>query len=324
MRIRKAFGNLVWRLLLKYFSHDKETLARMIGSLAVTYLAPKETYIPAFRIWEKIGVHITPVNYYFPIPSTGGLSEKIWLEKSKLTGINMNEDLQLQFLTKIFPAFQEEYNEIPVSFGSPDQFYLSNGMFEGTDALTLYCMIRHFRPNQFIEVGSGYSTLLTANTILKNGSGSLICIDPYPSALIREGFYGLTKLIPKRVEDLEPEFFKTLVANDILFIDSSHIVKIGGDVNFLFLRIIPELNPGVIVHVHDIFFPNEYRRSYVMDRLNFWSEQYLLQAFLSFNNEFEILLCNSFLEERYNDQMMETFPNSNWWGGSSIWFRRKL
>ena len=122
---------------------------------------------------------------------------------------------------------------------------------------------------------------------------------------------------------MELEFFKQLQSGDILFIDSSHTVKIGGDVNYLFLEVLPRLNPGVIVHIHDILFPYDYRRDWVMDELRFWGEQYLLQSFLAFNSEFDVLFCNSYLADRYLEDFKATFPKSPWWGGGSFWMRRK-
>jgi hypothetical protein len=323
MGLKEAAVNLIWRFLIKYYSDDEHVTARLIGSLASRYFDPKK-YLKTFRIWEEREVHITPVGYSFPIPDTRYMTEDIWLKGSTLSGINMNEEVQLDYLTAIFPRFRAEYDGIPHAPGDKREFHFNNGLFDGMDALVLYCMVRHFRPNTIIEVGSGYSSRLSAQAIRKNGEGKLVCIEPYPDPLLNEGFPELSVHLKKRVEQLDPTIFQKLEANDILFIDSSHVIKIGGDVNFLFLDIIPNLKPGVIIHVHDIFFPNEYPREWVLDRLNFWSEQYLLQAFLSFNNEFEILFSNSYLATKHKKQMMETFPKSPWCGGSSFWFRRKL
>jgi len=128
----------------------------------------------------------------------------------------------------------------------------------------------------------------------------------------------LRSLIEKKVEDIDLEFFSQLDSSDILFIDSSHTVKIGGDVNYLFLEVLPRLKPGVIVHVHDIFLPFDYRRDWVKDQFRFWTEQYLLQAFLSFNAEFKVLMCNSYLGLYYVEDMKSTFPNSPWWADTRI------
>ena len=195
--------------------------------------------------------------------------------------------------------------------------------FGGTDALVAYCMIRHFQPRLIIEVGSGYSSLLIAEAAAKTNACSLICVEPFPSDFLSKGFPCLKALLAKKVEEIELDFFSQLEAGDILFIDSSHTVKIGGDVNYLFLEVLPRLKPGVIVHVHDIFLPFEYRRDWVMDEFRFWTEQYLLQAFLTFNSEFEVLMANSYLSYYHKEDLKATFPSLPSLGGGSFWMRRK-
>ena len=210
--------------------------------------------------------------------------------------------------------------------GKPQEhvrFYLGNGLFDGVDALVAYCMIRHFQPRLIIEVGSGFSSLVLGQAAEKNKNSNLICIEPSPREFLREGFPGLQSLIEKKVQDIGLEFFSQLASGDILFIDSSHTVKIGGDVNYLFLEVLPRLNPGVIVHVHDIFLPFEYRRDWVLDEFRFWTEQYLLQAFLTFNSEFEVLLANYFLSHYHAGPPSSCFSGSPRWIGGSFWMRRK-
>ena len=278
-----------------------------------------------FRLWERHGFHVTPVHFYQPIPDTRSLPDTLWNQPSKLVGIDMNDATQLDLLRNQFPKFRHEYDRFPAeATGEPGRFYFNNGLFDGTDALVAYCMIRHFQPRLIIEVGSGFSSLVAAEAIAKNKNSALICIEPFPLDFLRQGFRGLHSLIEKKVEDIGPEFFSQLESDDILFIDSSHTVKIGGDVNYLFLEVLPRLKPGVIVHVHDIFLPFDYRRDWVTDELRFWTEQYLLQSFLSFNSEFEVLMANAYLGHRHMEDLKATFRNSPWWGGGSFWMRRRL
>jgi predicted O-methyltransferase YrrM len=191
------------------------------------------------------------------------------------------------------------------------------------DALVAYCMVRHFQPRLIIEVGSGFSSLVLGDAVAKNTDSSLICIEPFPREFLREGFPGLQSLIEQKVQDIDLDFFAQLESRDILFIDSSHTVKIGGDVNYLFLEVLPRLKPGVIVHVHDIFLPFEYRRDWVLDEFRFWTEQYLLQAFLTFNSEFEVLMANNYLNQYHEEALKAAFPDLSSWGGGSFWMRRK-
>jgi predicted O-methyltransferase YrrM len=190
-------------------------------------------------------------------------------------------------------------------------------------------MIRHFKPRRMIEVGSGMSTLLAAEAIRKNEvegySCSFTAIEPYPRQFLRHGVPGLTELLEAKVQSVPIERFCALEANDIVFIDSSHVVKIGGDVVYEFLELLPRLKPGVIVHYHDIFLPAEYP-SWVLDDRRFWTEQYLLQAFLAFNSAFEVLMAGSFLHIHHSADLKAAFSSydpANVWPGS-FWMRHKL
>ena len=277
-----------------------------------------------FQNWERHGFHVTPVHFYQPIPDTQSLPETLWKQPSGLVGVDMNDAMQLDLLRNEFPKFRCEYEQFPTKpTGEQNEFHLDNRLFERADALVAYCMVRHFQPRLIIEVGSGFSSLVLGDAAAKNGSSGLICIEPFPREFLRKGFRGLRSLIEKKVQDIEPQFFSQLESGDILFIDSSHTVKIGGDVNYLFLEVLPRLKPGVIVHVHDIFLPFEYRRDWVLDEFRFWTEQYLLQAFLMFNPEFEVLMANSYLNQYHQEDIKAAFPDLSSWGGGSFWMRRR-
>jgi predicted O-methyltransferase YrrM len=272
-----------------------------------------------FLNWERHGFHVTPVHFYEPIPDTQSLPETLWSQPSELVGIEMNDSMQLDLLRNHFPKFRAEYEDFAAE-PPPGQ----RRPFRGVDALVAYCLVRHFQPRRIFEVGSGFSSLVLGHTAAKNKNSTLICIDPFPGELIRNSSIpALQSLIETRVQDLEAEFFSQLESGDILFIDSSHTVKIGGDVNYLFLEVLPRLKPGVIVHVHDIFLPFEYRRDWVLDEFRFWSEQYLLQAFLTFNSEFEVLLANGYLNHYRLQDLKAAFPSLPSWAGGSFWMRRK-
>jgi len=273
-----------------------------------------------FSLWERRGFHVTPVHFYQPIPETQSLPETLWNRPSELVGIDMNGTMQLDLLRNHFSKFRDEYNKLPVEPPPGEK-----RPFHGVDALVAYCMVRHFQPRLIIEVGSGFSSLVLGQAAAKNKNSALICIDPFPGELLRErdNIPALQSLIETKVQDVDLEFFSQLGSGDILFIDSSHTVKIGGDVNYLFLEVLPRLNPGVIVHVHDIFFPFEYRRDWVLDEFRFWTEQYLLQAFLTFNSEFEVLLASYYLSRYHEEHLRAAFPNLPRWVGGSFWMRRK-
>jgi hypothetical protein len=190
-------------------------------------------------------------------------------------------------------------------------------------------MIRHFKPKRIYEVGSGNSTFLSAQSLLQNANegglqGELVAFEPFPSDALKRGFPGLSKLEVTKVEDVPIAKFQELEMNDILFLDSSHVLRIGGDVRYEFLDILPNLNPGVIVHIHDIYLPAEYPRKLITKSCRFFTEQYLLQAFLSFNKEFEVLWGSSFMHLNHPDVVSSAFNSyirETCWPGS-FWMRR--
>jgi len=284
-----------------------------------------------FTLWEKLGFHITINDYYEPIPDTRTLKDDLWQKPSELVGIDMNEEGQINLLSMFSSKFKEEYESFPRNKTSiPYQYYVNNGAFESVDGEILYCMIRHFKPKKIFEIGSGNSTYLSAQAILKNEEEDndyeceLVAIEPYPNDILKAGFPGLSKLIPKKVQDIPLSEFKKLSENDILFIDSSHVLKIGSDVQYEYLEILPRLNKGVIVHAHDIFLPAEYPKEWILKDYRFWTEQYLLQAFLSFNDSFEVLWGGSYMHLRHPDKLEEAFSSykrDERWPGS-FWIRR--
>jgi hypothetical protein len=296
---------------------DMSELSRFIAAVMPRCLHSTERR-ELFLNWERHGFHVTPVHFYEPIPDTQSLPETLWSQPSELEGIDMNESMQLDLLRNHFSKFRDEYNNLPVE-PPPGQ----KRPFRGVDALVAYCMIRHFQPELIAEVGSGWSSLVLGQVAAKNKNSALICIDPFPSDVLRKGFPGLRSLIEKKIQDIDLEFFSQLDSGDVLFIDSSHAVKIGGDVNYLFLEVLPRLRPGVIVHVHDIFLPFEYRRDWVLGEFRFWTEQYILQAFLTFNSQFEVLLANSYLNHYHRPELKAAFPGLSSWAGGSFWMRRK-
>lgn len=300
-----------------------EPLARLIAEAGPPCVHNRRYYSEFFKLWQEAGIHVTPVHFYQPVPDTRNLPDTLWKGARQLPGIEMNESTQLDFLRNRFSQFREDCSQIPIASDNEETINLTNGHFDGIDGLVAYCMVRYFKPRTIIEVGSGYSSLILAKAAVRNGNAPLICIEPFPLEFLKKDFPGLRTLVRKRVEEIDRDFFSELQAGDILFLDSSHTVKIGGDVTYLFLEILPRLKPGVVVHVHDIFFPFDYPREWVMNECRFWSEQYLLQSFLAFNSAFEILLCNSYLNTYHLAELQTAFPKSHSWGGGSFWMRRK-
>ena len=283
-----------------------------------------------FRFWEKHGFHIVPDHFYETIPNIQSLKDNLWQKRSKLVGIDINEENQIKLISEFYSLFKEEYDKFPKEKTSdPHQFYINNGSFESVDCEILYCMIRYFKPKKIVETGSGFSTLLSAQAILKNKKENnidceLIAIEPYPWGFLKTGFLGLKKLISKKIQEIPLIEFDQLKRNDIFFVDTSHVLKIGSDVQYLFLEILPRLNKGVIIHFHDIFIPSDYPKSWILKSYRFYNEQYLLQTFMVFNKSFEVLWAGSYMHLKNADRLETTFKSYNRdkrWPGS-FWIRR--
>ena len=289
----------------------------------VKWMTPRLRFIthnPAlWRYVESQGYHVTPVHFYQPIPDTQKLDETYRAE-SAMAGIEWHETAQLQLLSQSFPKYAAEYQEFFDAFRSDANFAGKRLEFMGHDPHIYHCMIRHFQPKVVIEVGGGFSTCVAANAARLNSDTRVIAVEPYPNDYL-QSLAGEIQHVKQRAQAIELEFFDQLQANDILFIDSSHVVKTGSDVCYLVLEVLPRLSKGVIVHFHDIFLPFDYPREWLEQRHLFWNEQYLVQAFLMHNQRVRILLANSFMGKRHRALLEQTFPGSEGIGGGSLWLQ---
>jgi hypothetical protein len=275
---------------------------------------------------------MVPVHFYQPIPDIKDLERrKVWEGVSKLRGIEFEPLKYLKFLQLLGSKYSKECDWPNEPTSDPDQFFLNNSCFSYGCASALHSMIRECKPQRIIEVGSGFSSqiirdALLLNKKLDNINGEHIIIDPF-CALNLTSLAPNTKILKKKVEETDLSIFKRLKANDILFIDSSHVCKIGSDVNFEILEILPVLKKGVYIHFHDINLPYEYPKAYAINpkfRM-FWNESYLLQSFLMFNKDFEIILPMTYIQKVFEKQFRKSFPNGNKaenFGSGSFWIKK--
>jgi hypothetical protein len=251
-------------------------------------------------------------HYYSPVCLINDIKERelaIWKNRDVegIQGIKLRTNEQI----KLVEQFTKYYNEIP--FKDEKQlgirYNFINNYYSYTDCIILYSMIRHFKPNRIIEIGSGYSSaiMLDVNELFFDNQMNLIFIDPYPErlfSLITENDELKTTIIESDVQLVSLEVFSALEPGDILFVDSTHVSKTGSDVNYILFEILPILKKGVLIHFHDIFYPFEYPKEWAFKGFN-WNECYLLKAFLMNNDKFEIRLFADYLHLHHKNSFSD-------------------
>lgn len=261
-------------------------------------------------IFNHVGIYPIRDHYYEPIYNFKKYLRHSLRDERSLPGINLNEAGQLDWIARF--DYATELARIPLYPSADKSFYYKNQNFGEGDAECLYSLIRLKKPKRIIEIGSGFSTMMAREAIEQNlrenpaYSCRHICIEPYEMKWL-DAVDGI-EVIRQKVEEVDTSLFRQLEADDILFIDSSHVIRPQSDVLTIYLEILPILNPGVLIHIHDIFTPYDYPDHWLIDEVKFWNEQYLLEAFLSCNSQFEIILALNFLSHRHHDRLSEKFP----------------
>ncbi len=251
-----------------------------------------------FKDTEAQGLHILPVHYYSPVPDTRALPPEHWQKPAECLGLQLDVDAGIAALARIardYGAEWRELDEAPTP-SDPLRYFFANDAYGHGDAEVLYAMVRALRPARIIEIGSGRTTCLIAQALRANRRDDpdyeceFVAVEPYPPEYLQPPPPEVTRFERQPLEKLPWSLFASLGPGDLLFIDSSHVVRTGGDVVREYLEILPRLAVGVHVHVHDIFLPFDYPQDWMHDACFFWNEQYLLQAFLAFNTHFEVTL----------------------------------
>jgi Methyltransferase domain len=220
-------------------------------------------------------------------------------------------------------SFAAELADVPRTGTSG--FYWDNNFFPNFDAIIYYGLCRRFRPAIVLEIGSGFSTHLALRAAQQNGLTQVRCIEPYPTPTLQAIGNRLSQLLVQRVQDVPMDVFRDLRSGDILFVDTSHVSKLGGDLHHILFHVLPALPDGVLIHFHDIFLPREYPREWVIERNWFWNEQYLLLAFLMYNETFRVVfmnnhflyMCSQVAERALTD--LDLGPLQ----GASMWLRKE-
>lgn len=275
--------------------------------------------------FERQGYHLLPRHFYSPVPDPETIARHDWHRHSfPLSRLGFEEASAFEWCRR-FAVHAREIESLPSAPVPGGGYHWGNTFFTGLDAVALYGMVREVRPRRIIEVGSGFSTRVSLSALGANGSGRVTCIEPYPTAALRE-VAERVELLQMPVQQAPIEMFESLAANDILFIDSSHVSALDSDVNREILELLPAIAPGVYVHVHDIFFPWDYPAFFVDQRRWFWNEQYLLYAFLLLNPAFEVIFpVQNLLWRQWPEVSSILGPYAHpLRSGTSFWLRRAV
>lgn len=279
-------------------------------------------------IFNRVGIYPIRDHYYEPMFNYPAHLFRSLREERSLPGIDMNEATQLSLLARF--DYADELKRLPRSPSDGKSYYYGNPNFAEGDAECLYSLIRLCKPRRIIEVGSGFSTMMAREAVEQNRREDAayrcrhICIEPFEMGWL-DGVPGI-EVLRQRVEQMDKQPFLELEKNDILFIDSSHVIRPQGDVLCEYLEILPLLKPGVMIHIHDIFTPRDYLDHWLIDEVKLWNEQYLLEAFMSCNPQFEIIAALNFLSYHHPAKLAEKFPmlreNAEHPEPRSFWIRK--
>ena len=267
-----------------------------------------------------------PGHFYSPIPDLHAVEDdasRIFAVPSALPGVSLRATEQRELVARL----SSFYAAMPFEANPVDgmRYYLDNSFFNWGDGVMLYAMLRWLEPPKVLEIGAGFSSalILDVNEQFFGGTVEHVVVEPHTerlASLLKGNEGSRLRIVSGQLQDFTDLALK-LKENDVLFIDSSHVAKVGSDVNSLFFDVLPNLAPGVVVHLHDVFYPFEYPRSWIFEGRS-WNEAYMLRAFLTMNAGYEVLVFNSFLDAFYFDEVADLMPAWRTNPGGSIWLRR--
>lgn len=283
--------------------------------------------MPEYQARAGVNPGHPPGHYYSPVVNPAELKSHFRVDRSKLVdelpGLSIRDTvLQAEFRVLAPLIARHRFSQSKID---GQRYFIDNGIYPLGDAIILAAMIARYRPRRIVEIGSGFSTACMLDTVEREGLETTItCIEPYPARLrstLTDRDSARVTIIEAMVQGTSPDLYDALEPGDILFIDSTHVLKTGSDVCFELFEILPRLKPGVIVHVHDIQYPFEYPDIWIYDKRWSWNEIYAIRAFLMYNDRFRVIAFNSYWGQHHRPELQAAYggpiPNP----GGSIWMR---
>jgi predicted O-methyltransferase YrrM len=324
--VRSLYG-----CLLRREPNDRE-LTRWLAELEKG-LDPREVFAqllrsPGYAATQGVRLAYPPGHYYSPV-----VNPEAALKHARLDPNLPPAELKgLRYPVEAMAAFWAEHAKVleatsfPLHKDDGRRYYTENPIYPVGDAAILRAIILKAKPARIIEIGSGMSTACMLDTLEEGRlATSITCIEPYPQRLYASLLAGDRErlaVIEQPVQEVPLETFAALAAGDILFIDSTHVMKTGSDVNYELFEILPSLAPGVLVHFHDLHYPFEYPKGWVVDKNFSWNEIYAVRAFLMYNEAFDIVFHGSFFVRRNQELVRKICPPLLRNAGGSLWIRK--
>jgi len=278
---------------------------------------------PEYQVWSRNPLFVPPGHFYSPITNAQEVEVAITAASliethHELHGIRLDRAAMLELWRSIATLARNE--------AAPHRrYHPDNPHFAATDAFVWSGMLRHLKPRQVIEVGSGWSSALLLDTIDEyfEHKVELTFIEPHPALLKgRIGTHPEIRIIETGVQSCDLSIFEGLDSGDVLFIDSTHIMKTGSDVTHELFEVLPRLKSGVYVHFHDVFWPFEYPRTWSLEENRSWNELYALRAFLTENTSWQIVMFNDYLAKTAPNKVLEHYSDFKGTLGGSLYLRK--
>jgi hypothetical protein len=281
----------------------------------------KRLYFVIYKLGVRLGVYILPAHYYVSEPNIIELGRTVdlWAKPSAMSGVDVNLDEQIDKLRRVCTPFQQEFYGNPYYHHAVNQPFPSgrSRTFGYIEAQVLHAVVRYYKPARLIEIGGGVPTYCTSQAFGMNRrdtgvNGRITCIEPCPIGLIKDIDKGSDhfELIPRSIQEVPLKYFTQLQPNDIVFIDSNHVVRSGSEVNYIVLELLPILPKGVLVQFHDIYLPYDYDRDVLRNFIH-PNETALVAAFLACNPRYKILFALSMLHYERRHEMQSVLPEYN-------------
>lgn len=295
----------------------EDELAYLISFAKRALWAPPEVR----RRIQEAGVNITPATFYSDVPLVDEVVGSFEYRGDSPPYPDLFDLDRMRAALEVLLPYSEEFDPpLDGDLAAPVEYFWRNPAFSYNDAMTYWCVLRHVQPDHVVEIGSGYSTLVADAALRANGGGSLTIVEPYPKDFLRD-LPTVRRLVEQPVQDLPVGELVGLVdAADVLFIDSTHTVKIGSDCLYLYLTLLPRLSEPVLAHSHDIYLPFAVPQDHALERHVYWTEQYLLAALLLNDPGASVLYGSKYGKVYLPTELRAMMHGRQDTGGGSLWY----